>query len=92
MALPERPARTVISDAVRVEIEQLGVGESYESALTLGIAGQLDREPVGGAAYAALSRELDRRVDLLRVRALAKNGDATASSRASVAEKRLRLV
>jgi hypothetical protein len=68
-AAPQRSASTKVADALRRELEQLGVADLYEGAVAVGIAGQLDSGTVVGAAYASLSKELDRRVDALRMRA-----------------------
>ena len=68
-ATPARKAGTVIADRLRVELEKLGVLDSYEAQTTLGIAEQLDAKIVQGAAYVSLSKELDRRVDALRLTA-----------------------
>lgn len=68
-ATPQRKAGTVIADRLRVELEKLGVLDSYEAQTTLGIAEQLDAKIVQGAAYVSLSKELDRRVDALRLTA-----------------------
>lgn len=66
---PGAPVSTLVVDALGAELQTLGVADSYEGRVALGIAAQLDRGTVVGAAYASLSRELDRRVDALRLKA-----------------------
>lgn len=65
----EGPVSTEVVDALGVELRQLGVADTYEGRVALGIAAQLDKGTVIGAAYASLSKELDRRVDALRLKA-----------------------
>lgn len=66
---PGAPVETGVADALRAELEALDVAGTYEGRVALGIAAQLDRGVVAGAAYASLSKELDRRVDALRLKA-----------------------
>lgn len=65
----ETPKSTDVADALSVELEQLEMAASYEGRVAVGIAQQLDNGTVVGAAYASLSKELDRRVDALRLKA-----------------------
>src|SRR5689334_16079657 len=64
-ATPTRQGGTAIADRLRTQLEELGVLDTYEAQTTLGIAEQLDAKIVQGAAYVSLSKELDRRVDVL---------------------------
>jgi hypothetical protein len=66
------------------------VADSYEGRVALGIAAQLDRGTVVGAAYASLSKELDRRVDALRLKA-ERPGDPVRRISEALAEKRTHL-
>jgi len=75
---------------LHVELEQLGVEATYEGRVALGIARQLDRGAVAGAAYASLSRELDRRVDALRLKA-ERSDDRVKVIRGRFAEKRSKM-
>lgn len=81
---------TAVHDALYRELHELGVAESYEGVVTLGIARQLDNGSVSGTAYTSLSKELDRRVADLRRRA-PRAEDKTQQAQAAVAERRLRL-
>ena len=69
VAHPPRPVSTAVLDALSKELEELEVADTYEGRIALGIAEQLDRGTVVGTAYASLSKELDRRVDALRLKA-----------------------
>ena len=79
---------SLVADALRVELEKLGVVASYEAQIAVGIAGQLDSGTVVGAAYASLSKELDRRVDALRLSAERKDSPAQAALAAKRAHLR----
>jgi hypothetical protein len=68
-APPSEPPSTAVADALGAELEQLEMAATYEGRVAVGIARQLDNGTVVGAAYASLSRELDRRVDALRLKA-----------------------
>lgn len=83
-------ARTEVADALRTELVELGVADSYEGRVALGIAEQLDAGTVVGAAYASLSKELDRRVDALRLKA-ERGDDPTKVIRGRLEEKRAQL-
>lgn len=87
---PAAPAVEAVGDALRVELEKLEVADSYEGQVALGIARQLDNGTVAGAAYASLSKELDRRVDALRLKA-EKADDPTRVVKGRFAEKRAAL-
>jgi len=73
------------------EFTQLGVADLYEAEVAVGIARQLDSGVIAGAAYVSLSKELDRRVDALRLRA-EKPDDPARAVKDRLAEKRLSLV
>lgn len=62
-------ASTEVADALGAELERIGLAGTYEGRVAMGIASQLDHGNVVGAAYASLSKELDRRVDALRLKA-----------------------
>ncbi len=72
------------------ELQQLGVADSYEGAIALGLAAQLDSGAVTGTAYVSLSKELDRRVEDLRRKA-PRPDDRTVQAREAVQARRLRL-
>lgn len=85
-----RPRSSLVADALRAELDKLGVAASYEGQIALGIAAQLDGGTVVGAAYASLSKELDRRVEVLRLKA--ERPDSPVGQAASTfAEKRTHL-
>ena len=86
-AVPEVPASTDVGDALLVELQKLKVDDTYEGRVALGIARQLDRGTVQGAAYSSLSKELDRRVDQLRLKA-EREDDPTKVVKGRLAEKR----
>lgn len=65
---PER--NTQIADRLTRELTELGVFDQYEAAVVVGLARQLDSGVVTGAAYVSLSKEVDRRVDALRLKAV----------------------
>lgn len=85
----DRPSRGV-QPALMAEFEKLGVAEEYEARVALGLAEQLDSRVLVGAAYVSLSKELDRRVDALRLKA-ERPDDPAAAVKGRLAEKRLRL-
>lgn len=89
-AVIEDQGATEVADALRLEIETLGVGAMYEARIALGIASQLDNGTVLGAAYASLSKELDRRVEALRMK-VERPDDPAKAVKERLAEKRLRL-
>ena len=75
-ALAAAPAQSAIplasakvSTALEHELAALGVDDTYEAAVALGLARQLDSGAIIGAAYVSLSKEIDRRIDMLRLRA-----------------------
>ncbi len=72
------------------ELQELGVADSYEGAIALGLAAQLDGGTVTGTAYVSLSKELDRRVEDLRRKA-PRPDDRTVQAREAVQARRLRL-
>lgn len=79
-----------IAPALRGEFEKLGVLGMYEARTALGLARQLDSGTIVGAPYTSLSKELDRRVDALRIKA-EKPDDPAAAVKGRLQEKRLRL-
>lgn len=84
------PASTAVATALRSELVELKVADTYEGQVALGIAEQLDGGAVVGAAYASLSKELDRRVDALRLKA-ERGEDPTKVIRGKLDEKRAAL-
>jgi len=88
-AKPDR--NTDIADRLARELTELGVDGQYEAAVVVGLARQLDSGVVTGAAYVSLSKEVDRRVDALRLKA-PKPDDPAVVIRERFEEKRLRLV
>lgn len=86
-ATPTPAASTDVADALQTELTELGVADSYEGRVALGIARQLDNGTVQGAAYSSLSKELDRRVDTLRLKA-ERADDPTKVVKGRLAEKR----
>jgi hypothetical protein len=82
--------RPNVGEALRTELEALGVADTYEGRVALGIASQLDNGTVAGAAYASLSKELDRRVDALRLKAV-RTDDPAVVVKDRFAEKRAKL-
>jgi hypothetical protein len=89
-ARPDDQESESIAEALRAELESLGVLEQYEARTTLRLARQLDSGVIVGAAFVSQSKELDRRVEELRRRA-PKADDPTQGARESVRERRLRL-
>jgi hypothetical protein len=88
-AIPLASAK--VSAALESELSKLGVADTYEAAVALGLARQLDSGTVVGAAYVSLSKEIDRRVDGLRLRAELPE-DPARDVRERLEAKRLRLV
>ena len=84
------PVPTAVADALAQDLAKLGMAASYEGQVALGIARQLDNGTVVGAAYASLSKELDRRVEALRVKA-ERPGDPAKVIKGRLEEKRARL-
>lgn len=66
---PARPPCTKVSDALLLELQKLNLVDTYEGQIALGLAAQLDDGSVKGAAYVSLSKEVDRRVAALRLKA-----------------------
>lgn len=87
---PAAPPSTKVADALRAELAKLEVDATYEGTIAIGIAKQLDGGHVVGSAYVSLSKELDRRVEALRLKA-PRPADPAAQAKAAVQEKRLRL-
>lgn len=65
----EKPKRTEVADRLERELRELGVFDHYEAATVLYLAEQLDSGAMVGTAFVSLSKELDRRVDALRLKA-----------------------
>ena len=88
--IPEIPPSTAVEDALRVELDMLAVTGTYEGNIALGIARQLDSGAAVGTAYVSLSKELDRKVDALRLK-VERPDNPLALIGAAVAEKRSHL-
>jgi hypothetical protein len=80
-----------VSEQLARELDTLKVLDTYEAAIALGLAKQLDSLVITGSAYTSLSKELDRRVDALRMKA-EKPDDPARAVKDRLAEKRLSLV
>lgn len=80
-----------VSESLARELAELGVLDTYEAAIALGTAKQLDSGVIVGAAYTSLSKELDRRVDALRLRG-ERLDDPARAIQARLEQKRLRLI
>lgn len=87
---PPPPPSTKVGDALAVELQQLGVAESYEGVVALGLARQLDNGTITGTAYVSLSKELDRRVESLRLKA-ERPDDPAKAIKDRLVDKKLRL-
>lgn len=84
---PTAPPSTKVGDALRAELRDLQVDGTYEGTIAIGIAKQLDGGHVLGTAYVSLSKELDRRVHALRLKAV-RPDDPAAAVRLRLVEKR----
>jgi hypothetical protein len=82
--------RTDVAEALLQELQKLRMANVYEGRVALGIARQLDTDTVVGAAYASLSRELDRRVEALRLKA-ERADDPAKVIKGRLEEKRAKL-
>lgn len=91
-AKPKRePQRsTDVADRLERELTELGVIDQYEAAIVIGMAKQLDSGVMVGTAYVSLSKEVDRRVDALRLKA-ERPDDPTRLIRERVVEKQAHL-
>lgn len=87
----QTPASTDVADALLKELTLLGLADSYEAAIAIKTARQLDNGTIVGTAFTSLSKELDRRVDALRLKA-ERPDDPAREIRERFEEKRLRLV
>jgi hypothetical protein len=87
----EAPTLPKVSDQLARELDKLKVLDTYEAAIALGLAKQLDSRVITGTAYTSLSKELDRRVDALRLKA-ERPDDPVAMIRGQLDEHRLQLV
>lgn len=88
--LPLVARSTTIADRLQAELEKLGVGGRYEAGIVVGLAEQLDQRAVTGAAYVSLSKEVDRRVEALRM-AAERPDDPAVAIQHRLEQKRLRL-
>ncbi len=88
--IPTGTVSTDIAGLLQTDLTKLGVFDSYEARTALGIALQLDEKVVQGAAYVSLSKELDRRVDALRLKA-ERPDDPTRVIRERIEEKQQHL-
>lgn len=84
------PMSTDVADRLERELRKLGVFEKYEAAIVVGMAKQLDSGAMVGTAYVSLSKEVDRRVDALRLKA-ERPDDPTRVIRERVEEKQAHL-
>lgn len=73
---PAVPAKTDVADRLKRELVTLGVFEQYEAAVVVQMAEQLDSGKIVGTAYVSLSKEVDRRVDALRLKAVRQDDPA----------------
>lgn len=89
-APPAEPASTDVADALLKELTVLGLAETYEAAIAIKTARQLDNGTIVGTAFTSLSKELDRRVDALRLKA-ERPDDPVRAIRDSVADKQSHL-
>lgn len=85
------PPKPDVGAKLAAEFRTLGVEGTYEAGMALWLAGQLDTGTITGTAGVAMSRELDRRVDALRLRAELPN-DPARDIRERLEDKHLRLV
>lgn len=88
---PAPPTSTDVADRLERELRELGVFDAYEAGVVLLMAAQLDSGRHSGAAFVSLSKEVDRRVDALRLKA-ERPDDPAVLIRERFEEKRLRLV
>lgn len=87
---PAEPASTDVADRLERELRKLGVFDAYEAGVVLLMAQQLDSGRHSGAAFVSLSKEVDRRVDALRLKA-ERPDDPTRVIRDRVEEKQAHL-
>jgi hypothetical protein len=87
----QTPPVPKVSEQLARELDKLKVLDTYEAAIALGLAKQLDSNVITGTAYTSLSKELDRRVDALRLKA-ERPDDPVALIRGQLDEHRLQLV
>lgn len=90
LSQPPSTASTHVSEALERELRELGVAQSYEGVVALGLARQLDNGTITGTAYVSLSKELDRRVESLRVKA-ERPEDPARAAKDAIAEQRAQL-
>lgn len=90
--VPTGRVSTEIADRYRQEFASLGVLDTGEAHVALGIAVQLDDKVVQGAAYVSLSKELDRRVDALRLKGVQKDDPLTTIQTRVEAKQHLKAV
>lgn len=84
------PVLDGVVDRVTQELTALGVVNHTEAGIVIGIAKQLDSNTIIGTAYVSLSKEFDRRLDALRLKA-DRPDDPAAAVRERVAAKRAEL-
>lgn len=89
-ATPPPPTSTDVADRLERELRELGVFDQYEAGVVLLMAEQLDSGRHSGAAFVSLSKEVDRRVDALRLKA-ERPDDPLVAIRATVHEKQSHL-
>lgn len=94
-SVPAVPAEDIpevrdVQDALLLELTTLKVAHTYEGRVALGLARQLDDGSVRGAAYVALSKEVDRRVSALRLKADLPD-DPVRSTQDAITDKRSHL-
>jgi hypothetical protein len=82
---------TDVASRVERELAELRVADRYEAGIVVGIARQLDSGVVHGTAYVSLSKEVDRRMDALRLLA-ERPDDPVAKVEAQLHAHRLHLV
>lgn len=87
---PTGPVLDGVVDRVTQELTALGVVNHTEAGIVIGIAKQLDSNTITGTAYVSLSKEFDRRLDALRLKA-DRPDDPAAAVRERVEAKRAEL-
>jgi hypothetical protein len=87
---PATPPNTDVADRVMRELEELDLMGRYEAAVVIGVAKQLDSGAVSGTAYVSLSKEVDRRMEVLRLSVVPAD-DPTKVIQERVAEKQAHL-
>jgi hypothetical protein len=88
---PPPPPKPDVGAKLAAEFKQLGVADTYEAGMALWLAGQLDTGTITGTAGVSMSKELDRRVEVLRLKAERPDDPGRAITE-RFEEKQLRLV